>query len=162
VSNRNRPSSDRIVRSLFLSQGLYYILTGLWPLVSMTSFEAVTGPKTDHWLVQMIGLLAASIGASLVTAAGQPESFHVSVSILLAASSALSFSAIDVIYASNGTILPIYLADAAAEITLLAVLGIAYWRLRSQAAAWPNPIFVYRKGENNGQDKTTHSQVVRK
>src|SRR4051794_41935238 len=50
------------------AQGAYYTLTGLWPLVHMASFEAVTGPKTDDWLVRMVGLLAAVIGATLLTA----------------------------------------------------------------------------------------------
>jgi len=33
---------------LCLIQGVYYLLTGLWPLVSIETFQMVTGPKTDH------------------------------------------------------------------------------------------------------------------
>ena len=42
-------------------QGLYYLMTGVWPLVSIETFQTVTGRKTDHivtgreadhWLVQ--------------------------------------------------------------------------------------------------------------
>jgi hypothetical protein len=28
-------------------QGLYYGMTGRWPLLSLGTFERVTGPKTD-------------------------------------------------------------------------------------------------------------------
>ena len=38
--------------------------------------------------------------------------------VLLAVGSALALAAIDVIYVSNGTISPIYLLDAAAELAL--------------------------------------------
>src|SRR5437879_6174180 len=34
-----------------LAQGLYFLLTGLWQLLSISSFQAVTGPKHDLWLV---------------------------------------------------------------------------------------------------------------
>ena len=29
-------------------QGAYFLVTGVWPLVSIRSFQAVTGKKTDH------------------------------------------------------------------------------------------------------------------
>lgn len=37
--------------------GLYYLVTAIWPLVSMRTFMAVTGPKVDQWLVLPVGLL---------------------------------------------------------------------------------------------------------
>jgi hypothetical protein len=56
---------DRWRRRILALQALYYLATGLWPLVHLSSFEAVTGPKTDDWLVHMVGLLAMVSGASL-------------------------------------------------------------------------------------------------
>ena len=41
---------------------IYFMLTGIWPVVHMPSFIAVTGPKTDLWLVRTVGLLIAGIG----------------------------------------------------------------------------------------------------
>ncbi|MGQ0534782.1 MAG: hypothetical protein ACT4PT_01775 [Methanobacteriota archaeon] len=38
----------RLVASV---QTAYYLAMGGWPLVHRASFEAVTGPKTDDWLV---------------------------------------------------------------------------------------------------------------
>jgi hypothetical protein len=102
------------------AQGAYYMLTGLWPLAHMASFEAVTGPKTDDWLVRMVGLLAAVIGATLLTAGRQWQG---AIEILvLAVGSAMAFTAVDVWYVLQGQISRIYLADAAAEIGLVVLL----------------------------------------
>ena len=102
----------------FLVQGLYYLLTGLWPLIHIGSFMYVTGPKTDIWLVKMVGLLSMSIGASLIIAVKNKERPWT-----LSCCTALSFMIIDNYYALDGRISKVYLADAALElIFLLAVL----------------------------------------
>ncbi len=44
---------------LATAQGLYLLLTGMWPLVHYRSFEWVSGPKVDDWLVKCVGGLAA-------------------------------------------------------------------------------------------------------
>ena len=46
---------------LALVQGAFYAATGLWALVDLGSFMAVTGPKTDHWLVKTVGILVTVI-----------------------------------------------------------------------------------------------------
>ena len=38
---------------MLAAQGALYVVTGVWPLLHMASFEAVTGPKTDDWLVRL-------------------------------------------------------------------------------------------------------------
>jgi hypothetical protein len=43
--------------SVALVQGLYFLMTGLWPLVSIGTFQHVTGPKIDLWLVNTVGVL---------------------------------------------------------------------------------------------------------
>src|SRR5690242_1249292 len=64
---------------LLLMQGAYYLATGLWPLISVESFQWVTGEKTDHlvaaqpteadhWMVMTIGVLVAAIGLGLLIA----------------------------------------------------------------------------------------------
>lgn len=40
---------------------MFYLAAGLWPIVSLHSFEAVTGPEQDDWLVKTIGGLIAAI-----------------------------------------------------------------------------------------------------
>lgn len=101
-------------------QAAYYALTGAWPLMSRRSFEAVTGPKQDWWLVQMVGLLALTNGLAL--GAGLRSGRISSETRTLAVLSALSFATIDVVYACSGRISKIYLADAALEAAFLALL----------------------------------------
>ena len=102
-------------------QAVYYILTGVWPLVHFASFELVTGPKTDDWLVRMVGLLVVLIGVTLAVAVRRnaARTFEITV---LAAGATLAFSFIDIWYASSGRISLIYLADAALELVLFAAL----------------------------------------
>lgn len=102
------------LRLLLTGQGVYYVLTGIWPLVSMSTFESVTGPKTDDWLVHTVGVLAAVIGATLLSGARRPSRVVVTLAVL----SALAFAAIDLVYALAGVISSIYLADAAVELVL--------------------------------------------
>ena len=64
-----RRSANPQLQFLLRAQGGYYMATGLWPIVHFRSFEAVTGPKVDDWLVRMVGLLAATIGTALLLAA---------------------------------------------------------------------------------------------
>src|SRR5512143_2128348 len=97
-----------------LVQGIYFFVTGIWPILSMRTFLKVTGPKTDLWLVRTVGLLLAVIGAALICAQINAQ---ISTSIILMAiGSALSLVVIEFIYVAKRVISPIYLADAIAEL----------------------------------------------
>ena len=113
----------KLLPTIALVQGVFYLATGIWPLIDIDSFQAVTGPKMDLWLVRTVGVLVAVIGAVLVTAARR-QRLGAEI-MLLAVGSALGLAAIDIIYVLSGTISPIYLADAVAEIGLVAawILG---------------------------------------
>jgi hypothetical protein len=117
---------------VFCLQGAYYVVTGIWPLVSMGTFEALTGEKTDDWLVRMVGLLAAVIGITLLVAA-RSESRSKAI-LLLSVSSAAAFLAIDVVYWARGVLEPIYLADAALEGILLLAVSLAREPRRAASA----------------------------
>jgi hypothetical protein len=117
----------KLLPGIALMQGAFYLVTGLWPLVDIGSFQTVTGPKTDLWLVRTVGVLVTVIGAVLVTAARRQQVG--TETVLLAVGSALGLATIDVIYVLSGTISPVYLADAAAEIGLSAMWALA-WRRR--------------------------------
>jgi hypothetical protein len=127
--DRRQPGVDP-QHALAAGHGFYYVTTGIWPILSITSFQAVTGRKRDLWLVQTAGLLIASIGSVLMLAAyrrsNSPEVR------LLAIASALSLAGIDLVYVNRRKIGPIYLADAAAELTLVA-LWLATSRSRCSA-----------------------------
>ena len=145
IQNRVHAREDGIrgggLTALLWLQGLYYFATGVWPLVSIETFQLVTGPKTDHvltgregdhWLVMTVGVLVSAIGLALLTAAWRratsPEG------IVLALGSALGLTAIDVIYVYRGVIGPIYLTDAAAEVLL--ILAWLVILLQQQRAPW--------------------------
>jgi hypothetical protein len=98
----------------------YYVLTGAWPLVHMESFEAVTGPKTDRWLVRTVGALALANGIALAVGARLPEPSVETQALALLSSAA--FATVDVAYVGAGRIRPIYLADAVAEISFAVAL----------------------------------------
>jgi hypothetical protein len=108
--------------ALATGQGLYYLVTGVWPLLSMRSFEAVTGPKADRWLVKTVGVLIGVIGGVLMLA-GRRRRVPLEPT-LLAMGSAAGLAAIDTIYASKGRISKIYLLDAAAEVALIAAWAV--------------------------------------
>jgi hypothetical protein len=103
-------------------QGVYYCITGLWPLVHMESFEALTGKKRDDWLVKTVGALIAVVGAALLLsprpAAGRD--------VALGVGSAVALGGAGTIYAMKGRISAIYLMDAAVEAALVG-LWLAGW-----------------------------------
>jgi hypothetical protein len=111
-------------RRIALGQGTYFVLTGVWPVVHLPSFEAVTGPKLERWLVKTTGVLIAAIGTALV-AGGVRRSVSRELR-LLGAVSAAGLAAIELWYAGpRRRIAPIYLADAAIELALVVAWGVA-------------------------------------
>jgi hypothetical protein len=106
-------------------QGLYFLLTGIWPIVHIESFLMVTGPKVDLWLVKTVGVLVAVIGAVLLSASRSRRITNEIV--LLAVGSALGLAIIDVVYARR--VSPVYLADAAAELGLVVLWAVGRARV---------------------------------
>jgi hypothetical protein len=105
-------------RRLALAQAAYYGLTGIWPFVDIQSFERITGPKRDRWLVYTVGAVVTAVGASLALAArGDPRRPE---TVALATGTAAGLGAIDVTYVAKGTISPMYLVDALAQGALIA------------------------------------------
>lgn len=101
-------------RRLALVQGGYYFVTGVWPFLHMRSFEAVTGPKTDRWLVQTVGALVGVLGGALITS-GQREEGPSHDLASTAAASAVALGALEIVFVAQKRISPVYLLDAAAE-----------------------------------------------
>jgi len=113
---------------LLVFQSGYYGMTGIWPLLHLSSFEAITGPKIDDWLVHMVGLLAAVIGVVLGSATVRNRVRSPEVE-LLAVTTATAFAAIDLWYGVSGRISPVYLGDAAIQVCL--ILGLLLTRKTS-------------------------------
>src|SRR5918911_370036 len=101
------------MRLLVLLQGLYFFVTGVWPLLSIETFQLVTGRKTDLWLVKTVGAFIVVIRLILLSAFVRNQvSFEV---ILVAVGSAIALAGIDVVYVARRIISPIYLLDAVLE-----------------------------------------------
>jgi hypothetical protein len=99
-------------------QGVYFIATGIWPLVSRRSFERVTGPKMDFWLAQTVGVLVAAVG-TVILRAERRQRITPEVE-LLAVSAAGGLALTEAVFAARGRISKVYFIDALIEGALVA------------------------------------------
>lgn len=114
AAGRATPARDRLA----VAQGVYFAATGIWPLLHMPSFEAITGRKTDRWLVRTVGALIGVVGGVLVSAGRRGRTTPEIRA--LAVGTAAALAAVDVFYVGRRRIPPVYLLDAAAEMALIA------------------------------------------
>jgi hypothetical protein len=112
----SQATSDRTQRVL-LVQSAYYVATGVFPFISRRGFEAVTGPKREWWLVQTVGAIVLVIGGTIASAVRHDRVTPETLS--LAAGSAVSLAAIDVVHVARRRIAPTYLLDAAVQVGFL-------------------------------------------
>jgi hypothetical protein len=104
-------------------------VTGIWPLVSAGSFQAVTGRKTDLWLVKTVGVLVAVIGVVLGWS-GLRRGTKPPEILFLAGGSAAGLAVIEAVYALRRRISLIYLLDALGELGLVAAIAHIWWHSR--------------------------------
>ena len=117
-------------KSLLKVQGIYYLITGIWPLVSMKTFLIVTGPKTDLWLVLVVGSLIFINGATfLFSALFQKRNIAIA---LLAAAMALALAVLEIIFYVKGIISAVYLLDSGLELCVF-ILWIVLFRINNEA-----------------------------
>jgi hypothetical protein len=114
----------RSYQALSLAQGAFFVTTGLWPILHMRSFEAVTGPKTDKWLVKTLGGLIAAVGGAIVVGGSE----RTRMLPLLGAGAAAALGAADVVYVAKKRISPVYLFDAVVEAGLVGAWLLATCR----------------------------------
>ena len=122
---RLRAAEESDTRRVLLTQGGYYVATGVLPFVSRRAFETLTGPKREWWLVQTVGGLVTVIGGALACAALREPSTEV---IAIAVGSAVTLAGIDVVYVAKRRIAPTYLIDAGAQLGVLAALAVSVRR----------------------------------
>jgi hypothetical protein len=118
-----------------LAQGVYYLLLGLWILVSPDSYQMLTGQQGDVRQVEVIGVLLLVVGGTLCLAAyrkrGSPEV------LFLAFGSAAGLTVVDLLLVYRG-LSTIYLLDAVLQVTLVA-FWVYGWRRDDHAAAAAAP-----------------------
>lgn len=102
---------------VWLAHALYFVVGGLWSVASRRSFEAITGPKTDYWLVRTVGGLLTAVGA-VIGLAGARRRITPEIRWLAIATSG-ALAAIDVIYTTTGRLRPVYLLDALVNAALI-------------------------------------------
>jgi hypothetical protein len=103
-------------------------------VIHLRSFEAVSGPKRDKWLVKTVGLMIASVGATLLVGARSP----LQPAVITAGTTAPALlAAIDLVYTGKKVIPKVYLLDALVELALIAAWGtLLTRRAREQGASW--------------------------
>jgi hypothetical protein len=97
---------------------VFNIVGGLWPMVSVRSFEAVFGSKKDRWLQRTTAGLLIGIGWTQTRSAAAGQWRHAR---RLGVATAAVLLAIDLVYVPKGRIPKTYLLDAAMEAAWLFV-----------------------------------------
>ncbi|MBC7303463.1 MAG: hypothetical protein H5T78_21255 [Nocardia sp.] len=110
--------------TLARAHGAFNVVGGLWPLVSLRSFEAIFGAKRDRWLQFTVASLLTGNGVVQLLCAPTDEGVRHARRLGIATASVLL--SIDLVYVPGGTIPKTYLLDAAMEIGWLAA-----WAIRS-------------------------------
>lgn len=111
------------MRTAALVQGAFFAVTGLWPVAHYRSFERITGPKVDDWLVKTTGGVLAAVGATLLASALRRPARRPGRSDLRALGmlTTAALAVADLVYVAKGRIPRVYLIDAAAEAVLFAL-----------------------------------------
>ncbi|MGM0931348.1 MAG: hypothetical protein ACQEXN_16795 [Actinomycetota bacterium] len=103
---------------LAAAHGVFNLVFGAWPLLHYRSFEAVTGPKAEPWLVKAVGGLMITAGYAQIRGAKTDDG--IAAARRIGMGSAASFAAVDIFTAGPGRISRIYLLDAVVELGWLA------------------------------------------
>jgi len=111
------------MRTAALVQGAFFAVTGLWPIAHYRSFERITGPKVDDWLVKTTGGVLAAVGATLLASAHRSPARRPGRSNLrtLGMSTTAALALADLVYVAKGRVSRVYLIDAVAEAVLFAL-----------------------------------------
>jgi hypothetical protein len=121
-----RRAAYRNRRLVLAVQSVYYLVTGIWPLVHINSFMAVTGPKAEFWLVRTVGTLIVCIALVLLLDLLRRELS--SAAVRLGLSCAIGLLLVDVYYSLAGVISKVYLADALLQLVLIIMWCVYLFR----------------------------------
>jgi hypothetical protein len=137
-------SRERILQTaaarVWAFHAAYFLIGGIWSVVGRRSFEAVSGRKTDYWLVRTVGGLLTAVGA-VIGLAGIRRRVTPEV-VWLGISTSAALTAIDIIYTAKRRISPVYLLDAVVNIVL-----IGAWIVSRLGAARRSAVTINGPGE---------------
>ncbi|MFF8606849.1 hypothetical protein ACF06X_12995 [Streptomyces sp. NPDC015346] len=117
--------------------GWFHVVTGVWPLIHRRSFERITGPKADVWLLQTVSGLLVVIGGTQIRAARTETG--TALARTLGTGAAVTLFLIDVSYATPGRIRRVYLLDAVFQ-----ALWLTAWQRAEQTTEGAAPEFRSR------------------
>lgn len=117
----------RLLRLILGGQGVYYVLTGLWPFLHLRSFTWVVGPKPDLFQLSVTSALIVAIGVALFAAAVRQRPSASAAVLSIAA--ALAFIVVDLRFRS--LLRAPYWVDFAVEVGFVAATALVYL-----AAVW--------------------------
>jgi uncharacterized membrane protein len=103
-----------MLRTLLTIQGVYYIVSGLWPFAHPDSFVKVVGPKPDRFQLLVTSALIVAIGAVVLSDSRKAGAGTIRLSV--AAAAALLF--MEAAYARS--LRRVFALDAAVEMGLIA------------------------------------------
>jgi hypothetical protein len=106
---------------ILILQGIYYLITAIWPIVHIESFEKISGKKRNHWLVYTVALLLF-VSSLVFLYSGFKRDVIPVETIILSVGNALALTIIDIVFVLRNTIRKIYLLDASAEMLLIVLL----------------------------------------
>jgi len=115
-ANLNDRSTQKRKTTLFL-QSLFYLFTGIWPLMHISSFLAGKGEEADNWLLVSAGsLLLCIVCAFFIDLYARRNSASI---IFLAIASSVAFLCVDFHYSVFHAMSKLYIVDAAIHLVLM-------------------------------------------
>lgn len=112
-----------------LIQGIYFMITLIWPVIDIESFMVVTGPKVDIWLVKTVSALLFPYAVICFWVAMKRPLSTIIILCMVLMSWGLAF--VELYYYFNGTIKWVYAVDALLQI-LFSYWWINLWRNKSK------------------------------
>src|SRR5687768_3239458 len=110
-------AKTKMFYTLLWIQGIYTLITAVWPLLHIESFVKVTGPKTDIWPVKTVAVLLVAISVCFIS------NIFIKTNklpvILLALTSCIGLICIDFYYTSNDVISWVYMLDGILQIIFM-------------------------------------------
>lgn len=100
------------MRRLAMAHGAFNLVGGFRPLVTMRTFQAVFGPKTDAWLVYTVAGLLSTVGAAQLLSRRENQ---LDLARVLGIGTTSTLLAVDLANPPRGRISRVYLATPRAS-----------------------------------------------
>lgn len=121
---------NRFRRLAIMAQGLYYILTGLWPLAHFASFSRAVALPVNPFQAQAFGAVLVVIGAHFMEAGRRAPPG--SSATLLGIAVAGAIAVVDMVWLPRLASASALWVDLVAEVAIAVALVVFYPRLQGE------------------------------